>query len=49
MLQDLMAQRAVEEEQRRKAEQESREKEREDTNKRLKLLEDQLQVEHYLN
>ncbi|XBI10352.1 hypothetical protein VPH35_137645 [Triticum aestivum] len=46
---DLMAQRAVEEEQRRQAEQESREKEREDTNKRLKLLEDQLQVEHYLN
>lgn len=49
MLQDLMAQRIVEEEQRRQAEQESREKEREDTNKRLKLLEDQLQVEHYLN
>ena len=49
MLQDLMAQRAVEEEQRRQAKQESREKEREDTNKRLKLLEDQLQVEHYLN
>ena len=49
MLQDLMAQRAVEEEQRRKAEQEYGEKEREDTNKRLKLLEDQLQVEHYLN
>ena len=49
MLQDLMAQRAVEEEQRRQAEQESREKEREDTNKRLKFLEDQLQVEHYLN
>ena len=49
MLQDLMAQRAVEEEQRRQAKQESREKEREDMNKRLKLLEDQLQVEHYLN
>ena len=49
MLQDLMAQRAVEEEQRRQAGQESREKERGDTNKRLKLLEDQLQVEHYLN
>ena len=49
MLQDLMAQRIVEEEQRRQAEQESREKEREDTNKGLKLLEDQLQVEHYLN
>ena len=49
MLQDLMAQRAVEEEQRRQAEQKSREKEREDTNNRLKLLEDQLQVEHYLN
>lgn len=49
MLQDLMAQRAVEEEQRRQAEKDSREKEREDTNKRLKLLEDQLQVEHYLN
>ncbi|XBH98344.1 hypothetical protein VPH35_127870 [Triticum aestivum] len=41
--------RAIEEEQRRQAEQDSREKEREDTNKRLKLLEDQLQVEHYLN
>ena len=49
MLQDLMAQRAVEEEQRRQAEQESREKEREDTNNRLKMLEDQLQVEHYLS
>ena len=49
MLQDLMAQRAVEEEQRRQDEQESREKEREDTKKRLTLLEDQLQVEHYLN
>ena len=49
MLQDLMAQRAVEEEQRRHDEKDFREKEREDTNKRLKLLEDQLQVEHYLN
>jgi len=49
MLQDLMAQRAVEEEQRRKAEEESREKEWADTNNRLKMLEDQLQVEHYLN
>ena len=49
MLQDLMVQRAVEEEQRRQAEQDSIEKEREDTNKRLKLLEDQLHVEHYLN
>ena len=49
MLQDLMAQRAVEEEQRRQAEQDSREKERADTNNRLKMLEDQLQVEHYLN
>ena len=49
MLQDLMAQRAVEEEERRKAEEESREKERADTNNRLKMLEDQLQVEHYLN
>ena len=49
MLRDLMAQRAVEEEQRRQAEQESREKEREDTYKWLRLLEDQLQVEHYLN
>ena len=42
MLQDLLEQRAVEEEQRRKTEQESREKERADTNNRLKLLEDQL-------
>ena len=49
MLQDLMAQRAIEEEQRRKGEQESREKERADTNNGLKLLEYQLQVEHYLN
>ena len=49
MLQDLMAQRAVEEEQRRKAEQESREKERADMDDRLKLLENLLQVEHYLN
>ena len=49
MLQDLMAQRAVEEEQRRQAEQESGEKEQADTNNRLKMLEDQLQVEHYLN
>ena len=49
MLHDLMAQQAVEEDQRRQAEQESGEKEREDMNKRLKLLEDQLQVEHYLN
>ena len=49
MLQDLMAQRAVEEEQRRKAEEESREKERADTDNRLKLLETQLEVEHYLN
>ena len=49
MLQDLMAQQAVEEEQRQKSEEESKEKEREDTNNRLKMLEDQLQVEHYLN
>ena len=49
MLQDLMEVRAVEEEERRKAEQESREKEWADMDDRLKLLENQLQVEHYLN
>jgi hypothetical protein len=49
MLQDIMEQRAVEEEQRRTAEQEAREKERAEMNNRLKQLESQLQVEHSLN
>jgi hypothetical protein len=44
-----MDQRAAKEQQRRLAEQESRNKERADMNERLKLLENQLQVEHSLN
>jgi hypothetical protein len=49
MLQDLMEQRAAEEERRQLAEQECRKKERANMNDRLKQLENQLQVEHSLN